>query len=198
MAHSPRIPWDEDEKYITKAVNYWARIAARRLRAASLDREDITQDLLLDLLRRLSAYDSRRSARRTFISRIVKNRALSLVGHHEAKMRDANKEKFSLDDTPDPEDADSTTYGELVGHGGIATCTDGRYRDGERVVALRIDLATAMDGLSPDLRRLAEMIAEGESVQEIARRLGIHRDTVDRRRAKIREIIGKRGLGPQE
>lgn len=198
MAHSQQVPWDEDEEYITKTVGYWACATARRLRAVSLDGDDITQDLLLDLLQRLSAYDSRRSARRTFVSRIVKNRALSLIEHHEAQMRDASQEKFSLDDTLDSDDADAITFGELIGPGGIATCTDGRYRDGERLMALRIDLATAIVELPPDLRRLAEVLADGESVQEMARQLGIHRDTLDRRRSKIREILRSRGLEPKK
>jgi DNA-directed RNA polymerase specialized sigma24 family protein len=66
------------------------RVANRissRLRSAYLDRHDIEQELILDVLRRSARFDSGRSQSRTFQSRCVRHKAAEIVRYELRKKR---------------------------------------------------------------------------------------------------------------
>lgn len=197
MAYSHENPWDPDQKYIESTVEFLGRKAARSCELNREDRQDFEQELQQHLLDRLRLFDAERASRRTFIARIAANKALNMIEHRHAKMRNPNQ-VVSLDDPLDPSDVDSGTYGDVLAADRVVGGRPDSGSECERKVLLRIELETALNDLPPELRALCDLIGEGESVTEMAQRLGIHRDTVDRRRAKIREILRARGLGPEK
>lgn len=198
MAYSREAPWDPDQKYIESTAAFWAHEMAGRHRLTREDQEDFKQDLRLDLHERLGHYDAKLASRRTFISRIASHKAHSLIKHRNAQLRDPRMIKFSLDEPLDPKNADSCTYGEVVDANGVVGGRPDAGAEFERKILTRIDLQNVVHGLAPELREHYDLIEADRPRGEIARRLGIHRDTENRRRAKIREILRARGLGPIE
>lgn len=198
MAYSNEAPWDPDQKHIEYTASYWAARTARSCRLTHEDQEDLKQELRLYLLEHMRLFDAERASRRTFIARIAANKALNLIKERNAKMRHPNQVKFSLDDPLDPEDGDSGTYGDVVAADGVVGGRPDAGSECERKVLLRIELEAALKVLPPELRGLCTLLGEGIPMQEIAGRQGVHRDTVDRRRAKVRKILRARGLGPRE
>lgn len=198
MGHSQGAPWDPEQEYIQSTVGYWARVVARRHRLTRQDKEDFKQDLLLDLLRRLRLFDARRASRRTFISRVAAHRAVTLIEHRYAQVRDPRMVALSLDEPLDWADGDPGTYADVVDTDGVVGSRPDAGSECQRKILLRIELEAALKDLPPELQELCVLLGEGRPVQEIARRQGLHRDTVDRHRAKVRKILRGRGLGPKE
>lgn len=197
MAYSHEALWDPEQKYIESTVKIWGRKIARSCELDSEDRRDSEQELRQHLFDRLRLFDAERASRRTFIARVAENKALNMIKHRQAKMRNPNK-VVSLDDPQDPSDADSRTYSEVIGAGGVVTGRQDAIWECERKILLRIDLETDLNSLPPELRELCELLGEGIPVQEIARRQGICRDTVHQRGGKIRKILRGRGWGPKD
>lgn len=197
MAYSHEAPWDPEQKYIESTVKVWGRKIAGSCELDSEDRRDSEQELRQHLLGQLCLFDAERASRRTFIARVAENKALNMIKHRQAKMRNPNK-VVSLDDPLDPTDVDSGTYGDVVGVGGVVRGKPDSFWKCEREILMWIDIKAVLKDLPPELQELCRLLGEGSPVQEIARRQGIHRDTVDRRRAKVRKILRARGLGPKE
>lgn len=198
MAYPHEAPWDPDQKYIESTVAFWAHEMAGRYRLTREDQEDFKQEMRLDLHERLRLYDASRASRRTFISRIAQHKAQSLIKHRNAQLRNPKMVKFSLDEPLDSRDADSNTYGDVVDANGVVGGRPDAGAEFERKVLTRMDLRVVLRGLSSELRAHCELIEADLPQGEIARRLGIHRDTENRRRAKIREILRSRGLEPRK
>jgi len=59
------------DDYAVQLIKYKARQLVGRVGFTESDREDLEQEMVLDLLRRLPKFDPKRAGRNTFIARIV-------------------------------------------------------------------------------------------------------------------------------
>jgi RNA polymerase sigma-70 factor, ECF subfamily len=157
------------------------------------DSEDIEQELLLGCFRKLPRWDASRSCRRTFLRRVVNNRIATLVEEQMAGCRDYRVCGISLNDPVEFATGESVELGEAVsaddheartGRSALSSC--------ERV-ELRIDIASVISRMPPQLATLASLL-KAVSVVEAGRRLRLSRSTVYRRVAEIREAFERAGL----
>jgi DNA-directed RNA polymerase specialized sigma24 family protein len=72
--------YDGVEGYAVTKVRFHARQLARTGLFPSQDAEDIEQELMLDLLRRLDDFDPGRASRNTFIARVLTHQNLLSLG----------------------------------------------------------------------------------------------------------------------
>jgi hypothetical protein len=155
----------------------------------NMEAEDIEQDLALDLLQRLPAYDSSRASVATFADRVIGNRVFTLT-RPTARLK-AERRMISLDVASRGKDGDSPLLDtfEVVGP---------PYFEPpwlrEDKAALRIDVSAFVCSLPLPLRHLSLLLVSS-GVADAAKETGLHRSTIYdqiRRLAERAEAAGLR------
>ena len=173
------------------------RIRAGRLARSgcipNMEAEDIEQDLALDLLQRLPAYDFSRASLATFADRVLGNRVSTLTSP-TARLK-AERRMISLDAASQGEDGDSAplldTLDTLEGVGS-------RYFEPpwlrEDKAALRIDVSAFVCSLPLPLRHLSLLLVSS-GVADAAKETGLHRSTIYDQIRRLAERAEAAGLG---
>lgn len=182
------------DAYAVQIITFKARQLVGRAGFTESDREDIEQELLLDLLQRLPRYDPERAQRSTFIARVVDNRIATIIEARKAGRRDYRLCTCSLKDLQEDEEGhcverletiDQDDY--LLGVGAIA-------RASSELGDLSLDLRDALEKLPSDVRDLCRRLAT-DTVSEISRDTGVPRGTIYEAIKTIRRIFDDIGLG---
>jgi len=176
--------------YLTTLVECKARQLIGKAGYLSDDFEDIKQELSRDLLERLPKFDPAKASINTFADRVAGHKMKSLMRDRQAAMRDWRREAFSLNEEIETDEGETARH-EFISQD-EADLNTGRYDRPEVERACRqMDVAAVLDGLPPELRRVAEMLMT-QSVAEVARELGIPRGTFrDRYLERLREAFGE-------
>ncbi len=179
--------------YLTALIEVKARQLVGKAGYTPDDIKDIEQDLTQDLLERLPKFDPAKASINTFADRVVGRRICNLMRDRQADMRDWRREAFSLDEEIETEEG-STTRHEFFSQDKV----DLRKEPGDRGRLerehLQMDMSAVLEGLTPELRRVAEMLMT-QSVAEVACELGIARSTFrDRYLARLREAFAAKRL----
>jgi len=178
------------DKYAASLIRHKAKQLVGQAGFTQSDRQDLEQEMVLDLLQRLPHYDPRRAQRNTFIARIVEHKVASILKARTAAKRDYRLHGGSLNEQIDDGDGhamelvdtvDQEQYLRRIGGGFI---TEADRRD------LRLDLAEIAAGLPPELRSLCDRL-RFETVTEISKTTGVPRPTIydalKRIKARLRE-----------
>ena len=186
--------YDGIDSYAVTKIRFHARQLARTRAFRSTDIEDLEQELMLDLLRKLPAFDPTRAGRNTFIARIVENHAASLIKAALAKKRGATIEHESLqamihDDAGGPIELGATISSDDA-------LWDTPERSWDEAITLRHDLAHAIGGLPAHLVLLCDRLAI-DTVTEIANATGTSRPFIYDAVAKVRAALARVGIGPR-
>ena len=191
-----RRPWDQDERYIEERISWTIRGLLDKFGFGKSDRKDLEQDFRLDVLVRLRSYDPDRAHRRTFISRIIANKAATLIESQKAQKRNFTKTRFSLNEEVAGPDGDPSTRMEQM------EVQDYKHRVFDRFICtqprhdLTIDLSVVLPGLSAEHRLICELLSRGDRVAEVARRLRCSRATVYAGIEKVHQRFVREGLSP--
>lgn len=153
------------------------------------DKEDIEQELILDLLLRAPKFDPARGNRQAFIGRVLDNKVADLVAANVAAKRDRRREVFSLDEPVVTDGEGEIPRQEILDPGRI----DEDARSGMRDADLWIDLGRRIYSIRPDLAALCLQLSE-KRIAEVSREMGIPRATLYGRIAELRRILSIRGL----
>jgi RNA polymerase sigma-70 factor (ECF subfamily) len=186
------------DEFAVKLIKRKARQLVGRAGLLHADRQDLEQEMAMDLLRRLPRYDPLLAKRETFITRLVDHHAATLVEAQKAGVRDFRKRAGSLDERPENDD------GEIAGEPPVLRGKDyvrrliaGARRDEERL-GLRADIEKILAGLPGDgrvdLRSLCERL-KSASVSEISRETGVPRSTLYEAIGRLRNLFERAGLG---
>jgi DNA-directed RNA polymerase specialized sigma24 family protein len=171
------------DRRVMNNIRFNARRLARAQLVPGMAVEDYEQDLVLDLLHRRRSFDPRRASFTTFADRIVGHR-ISTLASPTLRLQEERR-AVSLDAPIEDEDGNEVTLLDLL--------PDARPPVDESV-AIRIDVARFVDGLTPPLADCCEVLL-ADSISEGARAAGLHRSTVYDRIAAIRAIARDQGLG---
>ncbi|HOY62649.1 MAG TPA: sigma factor [bacterium] len=156
------------------------------------DLEDIQQEIVLDILQRLPAYDPEKSSRHTFINDIADNKIAALIEERNAEKRDYRFTSGSLDDAKDDGDRawesriNSVTAEDFPWNKGGALSDFDRFE-------LRADIVQAFRGLPPNLQDICLRLMR-DSAGVVAAETGIPKATVLYNLKKIRKHFEKSGL----
>jgi RNA polymerase sigma-70 factor, ECF subfamily len=99
------------DEYAKTQIRVRARQLIRKPGFTSSDREDIEQELTLHLLQHIGKHDATRGCLHTFVSRIIKNKAASIIRQRHALRRDPDRNECSLDELSDLEELDAGAGG---------------------------------------------------------------------------------------
>jgi len=183
------------DEYAVRIITFKAQQLVGRVGFSESDREDIEQDLLLDLLQRLPRYNPERSQRTTFISRVVDHRIATIIEARKAGLRDYRICTCSLNDLQEnKEDGGCVERVETIDQDDYFLSMGTISRASSELRDLSLDLRDALEKLPPNVRDLCLRLAT-DTVSEISRDRGIPRGTVYEGIRKIRAIFEDSGLG---
>lgn len=181
------------DDYAVQLIKYKARQLVGRVGFTESDREDLEQEMVLDLLRRLPKFDPKRAGRNTFIARIVEHKVATIIEAQKAGMRDYRLCSYSLNDRLEDEEGRSIERMETIDQEDYLRRTGKLSRPMSELRNLSIDLRSAVQTLPPELRELCKRL-QTESVTEISRDTGIPRGTIYESIKKLRAIFEDAGL----
>ena len=184
---------DGIDPYAAGLIKYKARKLVGKAGFTASDREDIEQELRLDLLRRLPKYNPKRAQRNTFIARVVEHRLATLIEAQKAGIRDYRRCRCSLNECFEDADGRSVERVDTFDQEDYLLRTGAQSRPSEELNRLAIDVAAVLETLPPELRELCRRL-KAETVTEISRDTGIPRGTIYESIKKLREIFKDAGL----
>lgn len=170
--------------YAARLIKFKARQLSRRSGFSRTDRQDLEQELWVDLLDRLPRYDANKASLNTFIARVVERKVISILRYHFAEMRSPGREEASLNDP-------------------VLDC-DGRVVDRhqttpeassvpQRLRELQRDVADVLARAS-DLHRVIALGLATGTINSVAGELGIPRSAVERHVAELLDLCDDAGL----
>lgn len=190
----PRNSYAGFDEYAVRVLRHNASVLVRKGGLQEADRDDLEQELALDLLRRLSKFDPARATRRTFVARVVAHRAASLVAACWSAKSAARRASLSLDDeVADGEDGRvlrGATLDEDAARrrtGAAAREHDDEFRD------LRLDIDALLPRLAPEMTALCAALRE-DRLTATARATATPRSTLWSRTLRIRERFVAAGI----
>jgi len=158
------------------------------------DYDDLQQEMMLDLLRRLGKYDPSKAGLSTFVARIVDRKVSTLIRHQRQEKRDYRRPVCSLDAQVEDQDGQARGLDEVLGQDAFDDEVARHDRPQAERLDLRLDLSLVLDELPDDLRQLALRL-QTRTVAEIARELGVPRSTLyEKGIARLRKIFEDKGL----
>ena len=184
---------DGIDPYAAGLIRFKTRQLVGQAGFTASDREDIEQELILDLLRRLPKYNPKRAQLNTFIARVVEHRVATLIEAQKAGIRDYRRCRCSLNDRFEDEDGRSVERAETFDQEDYLLRTGAQSRPSDELSALAIDVTAVLEGLPPELRNLCRGL-KAKPVTEISRDTGVPRGTIYESIKKLREIFEDVGL----
>jgi len=176
------------DPYAAQVVRLTTHVLIKRGRVPEADRQDVEQELMLDLLQRLPKFDASRASLRTFTARVVAHRATRIVAAVWAA-REGARGAVSLHD--EVRDVD----GECVERWETLDVRDDRRRSSAPHAAqdLRLDVDAALRGLPRETRELCAALLR-DTVTEIARATGVARGSIWHRLQPVRARLRAAGV----
>ena len=181
------------DEYAVQLIRYKSGQLAGKAGFRVSDRDDLEQELVFDLWRRMPRYDPARARRNTFIARVVDHKIASLIEAQKAAMRDYRRCRWSLNDRTEDADGRSLEREETIDQDDYMLRIGARSRTAEELRDLAIDVAALLETLPPELRELCRRL-EAETVSEISRATGVPRGTLYESIGKLRKICEEAGL----
>ena len=184
---------DGIDAYAVGLIKYKARRLKGQAGFTTSDRDDLEQELILDLLRRRPKYNPKRAQFNTFIARVVEHRVASLIEARKAGTRDYRRCPYSLNDRFEDEEGRSVERVDAFDQEDYLLRTGAQSKPADELSALAIDVAAVLERLPPELRDLCQRLAT-ETVTEISRDAGVPRATIYESIKELREIFEDAGL----
>ena len=181
------------DDYAVRLIKHKARQLARRSDFSESDRQDIEQELVLDLLRRFPNYRPDRAQRSTFIARIIEHKVATLLEARRREKRGGHVRTRSLSDQVRDDEGKAVELADTVGEQDYFRRTGQHPRQGGGLCDLCMDVQTVLARLSPEHRRLCDLL-QTMSVAAASRELRIPRGTVYEDIKKLRAIFEDAGL----
>ena len=160
----------------------------RRLRLPRADLDDLRQDLLLDLIRRLPAFDTNRGSIGAFAGIVLRNHATRIAARVARERRAMGGRLLSLDEPA----GDGTTIGDRLGEADGLSAWHGHCVALEAAIDARLDLARALGALHARDRSLCAAATQCP-VRVLAERGLGSRATLYRRLRELRCALAAHG-----
>lgn len=171
-------------------------VAEFRRRSRSLEREEF-DDLLQDCLAHWIEVRGKLAVDPdgppiAYMARVVRNKLTDMLREHRASKRGGDLDTVSLDAAVSDSDGAPTLADALDAATSTGVVDAGATSHNDA----RIDIAKALQQLTPRQRRLCTLLGEeGLTIKEAAARLRIPRGTLYEEIKRIRKVFAEHGLG---
>lgn len=179
-----RNAYPEFSKFEVELVRNVARRMVGHYGFTANDVEDIEQELMTHIWKKKHLFNPRHesnSSYETFITKVVEKKKLSMFRKKERERKDI--------DAPDSDYLEELLFSE----NSQSFLCDGNVSP-ETIVVYRDTLRSAIRELTPQLKIICQLLAEGFQPYEIADELGVSKTAVHRRMEKIRQCFLGAGL----
>jgi len=181
------------DEYAVQIIKFKAKQLVGRVGLTDSDREDLEQEMILDLLQRLPKYNPDRAQRNTFIARVVEHKIATIIEARKAGLRDYRLCNCSLNERLEDEEGGSVERMETIDQEDYLRLTGGLSRSTAELRDLSIDVRQAIEKLPPELRALCRRLGI-DTVTELSRDTGIPRGTLYESIKKLRTLFEGAGL----
>ena len=185
--------FDGIDDYAANLIKKKARQLVGKYGFTRSDREDLEQELVLDLLGRLSRFDQNRAERDAFINYVVKHKIATIIEKRTAEKRDYRRCPCSLNERVQGDDGESVERGDMIDQYEYLRRTGESRRQPEEVCDMSIDMQEFLENLPHKHRDLCERLMT-ESIAETARHTNTPRSTVYESIKDLRVLFEGRGL----
>jgi RNA polymerase sigma-70 factor (ECF subfamily) len=168
-----------------------ARRLTRKLRLSKDDLADVRQELLVDVIGRLPAFDPNRGSLGAFAGIVMANRAARLAHKVKRERRLYGAVPTSLDETLPK--GDGATRGDLVSDEDGLSAYFGQPVDAFAEVERRLDVERGLGALDPNDARLSAALSQS-NIDELVDRGHATRSSLYRRVKNIRLALLAAGL----
>lgn len=149
-----RYAWDsEKHRYANLRIRIWSLRIVTDLSLPETEREDIASDLWVHLLTQMERYDPSRSSPKTFISRVVLNKARDIFRFWWKGKNRRLRVSALLNEALRSADGDDVDHPDLPGEEEYEAARRA-FMDEVDLLDERIDIARHLARLSSDLRHL--------------------------------------------
>jgi len=186
--------------YIMTLIEVTVHRTVGRYRLTESDRDDLEQQIAMEVIRRRSKFDSKKAQENTFLARLVKHARYDILDARKAACRDYRREEavlsqwVQLSESPHPAYNVWASRGELVTEQDVRSRRCGPSTDPEELRDLAIDLAEAASRLSPRHREIFEHYAILGSARDVADAIGLHHSSVCDALKQIKQHLATAGL----
>ena len=187
-----RNSYDGIDAYAADLIRHKARQLVGKAGLTENDRQDLEQELMIDLLSRMKHFNPAKGKKTTFMTRIVERRISNILEARFAQCRDWRKCTASLNDPIPGGNDDSTERIEQVSSDGQMG-HQGRETIEQRQNDIRFDVDRVISALPEDLQELCEKL-RSSNMAEIAREMGVPRSTLYGKLTKLRDAFREAGL----
>lgn len=158
------------------------------------DRDDIEQELAIDILRRLPKFDPERAQLATFIARIIDNKIASIIESRKSRFYDFRMHSYSLNEHIQDTDGWVIERGDEIDEDDYLQRAGWQGRPAYELLNLRADIARILPCLPPELRELCLRL-QTQNVTDISVETGVPRYRIYANIARLRELFLCAGLG---
>ncbi len=137
------------DPYAVEIIRFKARQLVGQVGFTVADRDDLEQELILDLLRRLPKYNPKRAKRNTFIAHVVEHKIATLIEKQTAVKRDYRRCPCSVNEPIKDEDDCTVERVEMLDQEDYLRRSGVERRPAENLRELAIDVAAVVETLPP-------------------------------------------------
>jgi RNA polymerase sigma-70 factor, ECF subfamily len=171
MAIKPNL--DCFDEFTARFIRSKVRKLIGRAGLTERDREDLVHEFALDLLQRRQRFNPNTATWEGFVVVVCENCYATILERHRAEKRSHTREDGSLNRPIQDADGNRTEVGDTIPESQQALRTGQYRRSREDASALAQDLAGVIASLSPQMRKVCELLMRGESKAAVARELGV-------------------------
>ena len=187
--------YDGINDYASRLIKYKAKSLAGNHGYIGADVQDLEQELMIDLLRRLPKYDPKLGRLTTFIIHVVNKKTATLIARQYAGKRDIRFCAFSLNEELEDQDGNATERMDTFNQDYYLKRTGRQTRSKAEQLELSMDIRRAAENLpTPRLRDICHRFFQGQRVVEMAQEMGIPRSTLYEAIYRIRREFERSGL----
>jgi RNA polymerase sigma-70 factor (ECF subfamily) len=181
-------------EYAAQLIKNKARQLVGHVGFTESDREDLEQEMMLDLLVRLPKFDPSKAASTTFVAMVVDRKISKIIRHRTQEKRDYRRIVSSCNDPIEDRDGTTIEREQTISKDEIDLQTGKHARPEAERIDMRLDVSFAISELPPELQALARRLMD-QSIAEAARELGVPRSTLyETGIARLRNFFEDRGL----
>jgi RNA polymerase sigma-70 factor (ECF subfamily) len=182
------------DEYAIRLIRKKAGQLVGKVGFTEADREDLEQELIIDLLQRLSKFNPNRANRKTFITRVVTNRVATLIELQKTDRRNYRLYSDSLNDYIDIGGGDLVEREVTIASDEYLQNTGRCSRPLRELEELSLDIERIIAKLPPKTRNLCERLKREKTISDVAREMGITRETVYQSIKELRKSFEKSGV----
>jgi len=152
------------------------------------DREDLEQEMVIDLIMRLPKFDENKATHKTFVARIIERKISKIIRHRKQEIRDYRREGRSLNECIADGDGGTVERGETIAQDEMERRLGNPNLTRQEHLDLVLDLTEVISRLPDHLRRLCDFL-QMERVSDAARQMDLPRTTLNDHVRKLRQMF---------